>query len=126
MDFQANPLPIDTEIDWKISSFDSGSSPERSNVLGVCHDVPVNVGGVEEKTHIFVVRGSAQKLLLGRPWEREVRAQYTNEDDGTYTVAIKSKDRSRKVKFVAVEATHERNREFVRDGEGSKRRTLKV
>ena len=124
--FKQTTLPIDTEIDWKISSFDSGTSPERKNVLGVCHDVPVNVGGVEERIHIFVVKNSAQKLLLGRPWEREVRAQFTNEDDGTYTVVIKSKDGGRRVKFTAVQANHERNREFVRDGEGSQRKTLKV
>ena len=55
-----------------------------------------------------------------------MRAQFTNEDDGTYTVAIQKKDGSRKVKFIAVDAIHERNREFVRDGEGAQRRALKV
>ena len=63
--FKQTTFPIDTEIDWKIASFDFGATPERNNVLGVCHDIPVSVGGVEERIHIFVVRDSAQKLLLG-------------------------------------------------------------
>jgi len=124
--FKQTTLPIDTDIDWTISSFDSKGAPERNTVVGVCHDVSVNVGGVDEKVHIFVVQNSDQKLLLGRPWEKAVRAQFTNEDDGSYTVVIKSKDGNRKVKFVAAEAFSERNKEFVRNGDGSRRKTLKL
>ena len=53
-------------------------------------------------------------LLLGRPWERAVRAEYVNEDDGSYTVRIKSRDGRRHVQFIAVNAEHDRNREYVR------------
>jgi hypothetical protein len=43
-------------------------------------------------------------LILGRPWERAVRASYINEDNGSYTVRIKSPDGHREVKFCAVKA----------------------
>ena len=56
-------------------------------------------------------------LILGRPWERSVRAQYINEDDGSYTVIIKSPDGRRVVQFCAVKGEHERNREYVRHAE---------
>ena len=43
-----------------------------------------------------------------------MRAEYINEDDGSYTVKIKSPDGLRMARFCAVKAEHERNREFVR------------
>ena len=41
-----------------------------------------------------------------------MRAEYINEDDGSYTVKIKSPDGRRMVQFCAVKWEHERNREF--------------
>jgi hypothetical protein len=95
--------------------------------MGVCHNVTVDVGGVLVKQHIFVVRqlGSAE-VILGRPWERAVRAQKTNKDDGSFHVKIKSPDGRRIVEFVAIPAQHERNREFVRSIEGDQGKGLGV
>ena len=76
----------------------------------------MNIGGVEVDIPIFIMKDSVQDLLLGRPWEREVRAVYINEDDGSYTVNIKSPDGRRIVKFCAVSAAHERNRKLARHG----------
>jgi hypothetical protein len=73
-------------------------------------------GGVEVDVPIFIMEDSVQNLLLGRPWEREVRAAFVNEDNGSYTVHIKSPDGRRIIKFCAVTAIHERNREFARHG----------
>jgi hypothetical protein len=86
---------------------------EGKRPIGVCHDVPINLGGVEVK-HVFEVEHSNADLILGRPWERAVRASFINEDDGSYTVRIKSQDGLREVQFCAIKAQHERNREFAR------------
>jgi hypothetical protein len=69
---------------------------------------------VEVKVPIFVVEECNQDLLLGRPWERHVRAVYINEDDGSYTVQVKSPDGRKIVRFCAAKADSERNREFAR------------
>jgi len=74
----------------------------------------VDIGGIEVKQHIFVVRYLPARLILGRPWGHSARAVFTNEDDGSYTVTIKSADDMREVKLLASPAEHKRNREFVR------------
>jgi len=63
-------LPIDRNIERYINGFgdnDEGSSAVGSSCLGVCHDVPIDIGGVTVKTHIFVVKRAAQDPLLGTP-----------------------------------------------------------
>jgi hypothetical protein len=117
--FEQMDLPIDTEIRWRIDTYDSKTNAEldEHGPVGVCHDVPVDIGGVEVKQPIFIVEYCNNDLILGRPWERMVRAEYVNEDDGSYTVKIKSPDGRRMVQFCAVKAEHERNREFARHAE---------
>jgi hypothetical protein len=94
--------------------YNTGSETEAHGCLGVCHSVSVDLGGVEAKVPIFVVEECNQDLLLGRPWERYVRAVYINEDDGSYTVQVKSPDGRRVVRFGAAKADSDRNREFAR------------
>jgi hypothetical protein len=113
--------PLDSDISWRINGYDSGAEKEleelgrKKGVLGVCHEVSVDVGGVVVKQHIFVVTHLASTdLILGRPWERMVRAQKTNMDDGSYRVKIRSLDGKRVVEFLGVPAQHERIREYVR------------
>ena len=90
---------------------------EEAEPLGCCHDVSISVGGVEVKLPIFVVEHCNADIILGRPWERKVRAAYINEDDGSYTYIIKSEDGRWIVQFCAMKADHECNREFVRHAE---------
>ena len=118
--FEKLNLPIDTEIRWRIDTYNTDTELESCGPIGVCHDVSVDIGGVEVKQPIFVVEHSNNDLILGRPWERAVRAEYTNEDDGSYTIKIKSQDGRRMVQFCAVKAEHERNREFARHAENGK------
>jgi hypothetical protein len=114
--FQQMNLPIDTEVDWTINGYDGEpANMTEKGVVGVLHGVKVDIGGVDVPTHIFVVRKSKNDLILGRPWAKAARAQFTNEDDGTYTVRIKSLDGRRLVKFVAVKAGHERDRQYARE-----------
>jgi hypothetical protein len=108
-----NP-PIDTDVKWRINAFNNADGDKASGVLGLCHKMSVDIGGVEVHVPIFVVEDSVQDLLLGRPWEKATRASFVNEDDGSYTVHIKSPDGRRIVKFCAVTAIHERDRHFAR------------
>ena len=83
------------------------------NLIGVCHDVLVDVGGVAVKQHIFVVKHLNSDLILGWPWGRMTRAQMINKDDGSYIVKIKSTDGRRIVALVAVPAQHKWIQEHV-------------
>ena len=110
-------IPIDTDIHWRIDTYDSKTNAklDEHGPIGICHEVSVDIGGVDVKQPIFIVEHCNNDLILGRPWERMVRAEYINEDDGSFTVWIKSLDGSRIVQFCGVKAEHERNREFVRN-----------
>jgi hypothetical protein len=108
--FDKLELPINTEIRWHINAYDTNSNLESSGPIGVCHDVPISIDGVEVKQHFFIVKYSNADLILGRPWERAVRACFINEDDESYTVRIKDPDGLREAHFCAVKAEHERNR----------------
>ena len=103
-------LPIDRDVAWSIGS----ASATRDQVYGVCHSVSVNVGGVEVDVPIFVLEEAAQNLILGRPWERKVRAQYDNRDDGSLYITISTPDDQRRVVFCAVGKSDERNRDRAR------------
>jgi hypothetical protein len=76
--FERLELPIDTDINWRINAYNTDRVLESSGPIGICHDVIVNLGGVEVTQHIFVVEWSNADLILGRPWERAVRATYVN------------------------------------------------
>ena len=116
--------PVDMEINWRINGYDTeaaqeelaarGYTQEKGNLLGVCHDVVVEIGGIAVKAHIFVVRHLRGDLILGRPWARSAKAQFTNEEDGQYTLRIKSPDGRRQIQLCIAPANHERNRAFVR------------
>ena len=117
--FEQLDLPIDKDISWRISTFNTGSETEAHGCLGVCHSVPIDIGGVEVKVPVFIMSDSNQDLLLGRPWARMARANFNNEDDGSYTCRIKSPDGRRIVQFCAAKADNPRNRSFARDADGS-------
>ena len=65
---------------------------EEGEVLGVMHDVNIDVGGISVLNHLFVVAHCDSDLILGPPWETTACIQYTNEDDESYTVRLKSPD----------------------------------
>jgi hypothetical protein len=85
----------------------------RGHVLGVLHNIPVDVRGLSIKQHIFVISYLLAGLILGHPWERSARLTYTNEDDGTLIATIRSPDNMKEVQFVAAPADHEHNRDTV-------------
>ena len=105
--------PIDTDIQWRVNSFE-GRKDENGAVLGVCHGLPVDIGGVEVKTHVFVVENCEHNFILGCPWQRLSRASMVNEDERHVTWRIWSLDGRRVVQFVGVKADHERNKYHAR------------
>lgn len=113
-------LPIDTDINWRINNgYDTKTNAtlEEARPVGCCHTISIDVGGIEVKLLVFVVEHCNSDIILGRPWEHAVRAQYINEDDGSYTVVITSQDGRRMAQFCAVKGEHERNREYVHHSE---------
>jgi hypothetical protein len=65
--------PIDENINWRVNEYGSKAKRELeerygiecNDVLGVLHNVIVDVGGIEVKQHIFLVSHLPAKLILG-------------------------------------------------------------
>ena len=118
--FEQSNLAMDPDIHWRIDTYNMATNEYLGDdgPIDVCRDVSVDIGGVDVLQDIFVVEHSNHDLVLGRPWERLVRAAFINEDDGSLTVRIKSEDDLKAVQFCAVRADHERNQEFAKPGKG--------
>lgn len=115
--FDQLDFPINTDIEWRIRTFTKEAG--AYGCMGLCHTVPVDIGGVEVKVPIFVMEDLEHDLLLGRSWGEMARAAFTNENNGDYVCRIKSPDGYRIVQFVAIKAEHPRNRSFAREADGS-------
>ena len=100
--FDTLDIPIDLEIDWVVGSANS----TRSRVHGLCKEVEVSVGGVKKVLPFFVMEYLVQDVILGRPWERMVRAKYDNRDDGSLFLTIANAE-GNSATFCAVPADHE-------------------
>ena len=105
-----NDLPIDRQASWSIGS----ANATRNRVYGLCHSVSINVGGVQVEVPVFVMEGAAQDMILGRTWERKVRAQYDNRADGSLHITISTPDDEKVVTFWGVEKNDERNKSRAR------------
>jgi hypothetical protein len=83
-------LPIERQIDWRINGYNTETNVMLKEVrsIGCCHDVSIDVDNVEVKLPVFVVEYCNSDIILGRPWERMMRAQYISEDDGSLTVKV--------------------------------------
>ena len=102
-------LPVDTEIRWSIGSANS----TMDNVLGVYHSVAVEVGGIEIPVPVFTLEGAWQEFILGRTWDRLVRAQHGNWQDGSLYISITSLDVRKKDTFCSVADHTDRDRDRV-------------
>jgi hypothetical protein len=107
-------LPIDTDIDWTINAYHQSRKAPPNGMIGVIHALSIDVGGVEVKIPVFVVKEAFRDLILGRPWERAVWAILANNNDGSVSVQIHSEDGHCAVRFTGVTGDHERNCEFVK------------
>ena len=100
-------IPVDRTVDCNMGSASAGDSV----AFGVCHDVEVNIGGLTTSAAFFVVEGLTQDVILGRPWERRVRARHENRDDGSCWTTIFD-EKGNQVEFYSVEPDNIRNRGF--------------
>jgi len=98
-------LPIDLAVDWQVGSANS----QKTKAHGICHDVPVMVGGFAARCRCFVLESLSQDIILGRLWERMVRAKHDNRDDRSCFTTIYDKH-GNAATFCSVPAHHERNR----------------
>jgi hypothetical protein len=112
--FDKMDLPIDLEIGWIIGS----ATCHRARLYGLCHDVPVSVGGIEVNMPFFVMDGLSQEVILGRPWERMTRIKHDNRDDGSCFSTVSDKQ-GNSATFCSVPADHERNRDSAHMGKGN-------
>ena len=107
--FQELDIPVDLEVDWTVGAANS----QRTKVYKICHDVPVSVGGIIAKCRFCVIENLSQDVILGRPWERVVRAKHDNRDDGSCYTTI-SDEEGNSPTFCSVPSNHERNRSQAR------------
>jgi hypothetical protein len=113
--FDQLDYPLDTEIRWRINAYNEKVKPGApSGVLGVCHRLPITVGGITTNEHVFVVEHANQDLLLGRPWERHVRATIENKDNGDVMITIRSPDGRQQISFRTVRGDDPRCQHHVR------------
>ena len=117
--FERINSPIDLEINWVINAYDSQSNSVSSpahapGMIGVCHDVIVEVGGVVVKQYIFVVEYSNADLILGRPYEHDTRLVSENLESGDFLIIVRSLDGISEAWFVTSRVEHERNHQDVR------------
>lgn len=115
--FDEMSSPVDKTVDCDIST----ATTESAKAYGACHEVEVNIGGLITTASFFVVEGLSQRVILGRPWERRVRAKYDNRDDGSCWTTIQDEE-GNQVEFCSVKADHRRNRDitaFSGKGRGS-------
>ena len=61
--FDELDLTIDLEEDWTVRAGNS----QRSRVYGICHEVPITVGGITARCRFFVLENLSQDIILGRP-----------------------------------------------------------
>ena len=83
---------------------------QKSKFVGVCTDVPVEIGDIVTTVHVLVVDHSDYDLILGRPFERRSRMRTVNNDDGSLTTQIFSTDGSMASTIQSAVAVHPQNR----------------
>jgi len=83
-EFEELDLPIDLAVDWSVGA----ANNQRTKAYGICHDFEVTLGGIVTRCRFFVIENLSQDIILGRPWERLVRAKHDNRDDGSCYTTI--------------------------------------
>ena len=108
-------IPIDLEIDWVVGSANS----TRSQVHRLCREVEVSIGGVKKVLPFFVIEYLVQDIILCRLWEKMVRVNHDNRDDGSLFLTIVDVE-GNLATFCTVPVDHEQNH-TVQAGKGRTR-----
>ena len=64
--FEQLNLAIDSDINWRIEVYDSKTNRnfDDHGLIGVCHDISVDIGGVDVEQHIFMVEHSNYDFIF--------------------------------------------------------------
>jgi len=84
------------------------ANKQRTKAYSIFHDVEVTIGGIVTRCRFFVLENLSQDIILGRRWERLVRAKHDNRDDGSCYTTIYDEG-GNLVTFCSVPAHHELN-----------------
>ncbi|RKP16293.1 hypothetical protein ROZALSC1DRAFT_17748, partial [Rozella allomycis CSF55] len=84
--FNKLSLGIDRSINWVMRN----ANASKTTMIGVIHGCPITIHSITVIVPMFVIDTAEFEVLLGRPWERLVRAQYSNESDGSLWIRIRS------------------------------------
>jgi len=103
--FEELGIPSDFSIDWSVGSANS----QKTKAYSICHDVLVVVGGITGRCRFFVLENLSRDVILGRPWERLVRAKHDNRDDRSCYTTIYD-EHGNTATFCSVPTHHGRNR----------------
>jgi hypothetical protein len=82
----------------------------KAKFVGICIDVPVEIGDIVTPVHVLVVEHSDFELILGRPFERRSCMRPVNDDDSLLTTQIFSVDGSVSTTIQSATAAHPQNR----------------
>ena len=88
-------LPYSESVQWGMTC--ANGSREMLDIVATY--VTVSIGDVDVVCHLFATKGKDCDFLLGRPFEIQAHAQFTNEFDGSYTCKIWSVDGTKEAKF---------------------------
>jgi hypothetical protein len=75
----------------------------RESFEGIVWRVPIQIGSVEVRTNLFVVRSLAHPLILGNPFMAEGRASFEYNEDGNMYCKLWSTDKTYSTRFRAAE-----------------------
>ncbi|KAF9472290.1 hypothetical protein BDN70DRAFT_818863, partial [Pholiota conissans] len=60
----------------------------KEAMAGCAEYLKIEVGGIQTYAHAFIVPHAPFRLLLGRPWQRNVRLQRNERPDGGVDVTV--------------------------------------
>jgi hypothetical protein len=78
----------------------AAATGHKAKFVGVCMDVPVEIGDILTPVHVLVVEHSDFDLVLGRPFERRSRMRTVNNDDGSLITQVFSVDGSLRQRLI--------------------------
>ncbi|KAE8190850.1 hypothetical protein CF328_g5853 [Tilletia controversa] len=106
----AKKIAGDVRNDGEHKVFGIGSAAVK--LSGVLENEQLTIGGITRSVHLWVRPGLGYDLLLGMPTIARFNIRQEHEKDGVVWVRLKDDD-GRKVKMLAVQPDHPKNRRFL-------------
>lgn len=78
--FKRSQMPINRDECIGVRVADSNTSP----TLGICENVPVDLGAASTSATFFVMENCSNQAILGRPWFRDHLVDMLEQKDGTW------------------------------------------